>query len=206
MTSLLDRRGPYRGDQRRSELLDALNDLLRDESLEDITVADIATRAGVTRSAFYFYFESKAAAVAALAAPLHDQVSFLAAETLKPGGNPRERFETQTRGLVQARQEHQHLYRAMLDARHANPAVKQAWDAGRESFIAPLAELIDTERATGNAPPGPDSRALATVLLELNDRALEPLAGTDTIALDDRIDALTTIWTRAIYGMEPTGC
>jgi AcrR family transcriptional regulator len=203
---VIDRRGPYRGDQRRTQLLDALDALLHEETLGSINVADIASRAGVTRSAFYFYFENKAAAVAALGAPLFEQVSFVAAETLAPGGNPRARFEAQTRGLIAAWQQHQNLYRAMLDARHTNPAVLEVWNRGREAFIGPLSELIDVEREAGNAPAGPHSRALATLLLELNDRSIEALAGNDSLELEDRIDALTTIWTRAIYGTEPETC
>ena len=57
-----------RGDQRRAALLESLDQLLQDEdsSLDSINIADISRRAGVTRSAFYFYFDNKAAAVAAL--------------------------------------------------------------------------------------------------------------------------------------------
>src|SRR5690606_7999010 len=55
-----------RADARRTALLHALDDLLREAVLDDIKIADISSRAGVTRSAFYFYFDSKAAAVAAL--------------------------------------------------------------------------------------------------------------------------------------------
>ena len=56
-----------RGDRRRTALLEALDHHLREGSLDSINIADISRRAGVTRSAFYFYFENKASAVAALA-------------------------------------------------------------------------------------------------------------------------------------------
>ena len=41
----LDRRAPQRGDQRRSALLEALDEALHDQSLESINVADISSRA-----------------------------------------------------------------------------------------------------------------------------------------------------------------
>ena len=57
------RRPPQKGDQRRSALLQSLDHHLQEGSLDSINIADISRRAGVTRSAFYFYFENKAAAV-----------------------------------------------------------------------------------------------------------------------------------------------
>ena len=41
--------------------------------------------------------------------------------------------------------------------------------------------------------------ALATVLLELNDHGLEKLARGDDLPIEDRIEALVTIWLRTIY-------
>ncbi len=64
----------------------------------------------------------------------------------------------------------------MLDARAGNPSVRELWDADRDSFVEPVAAMIEAERAAGRAPEGPDAGALATVLLELNDRALERLS------------------------------
>ena len=66
--------GPKSGDERRTALLTALEDLLESRPLAQIGVADISRAAGVTRSAFYFYFPSKAAAVAALLADFHEQM------------------------------------------------------------------------------------------------------------------------------------
>jgi TetR/AcrR family transcriptional regulator, ethionamide resistance regulator len=53
---LVDRRTSNRGDVRRDALLTAFDELLREQTLEEVNVAEISRRAGVTRSAFYFYF------------------------------------------------------------------------------------------------------------------------------------------------------
>ena len=63
----------------------------QESSLESINIADIARRAGVTRSAFYFYFESKAAAVAALMEELYDEIFAVSRELTSREGTPRER-------------------------------------------------------------------------------------------------------------------
>jgi hypothetical protein len=89
----------------------------------------------------------------------------------------------------------------MLAARHENEAVRALWGGYRESFIEPVGAMIEAERAAGNAPAGPDARALATVLLELNDRSLEELASGGRLDLPQRAEILVVIWLRTIYGV-----
>ena len=199
--TVIARGRPPRADEKRIEILEALELLLRDNALDDLTVTDIAESVGMTRSAFYFYFENKEAAVAALSEQMYAGAAAGAAPLLAMSGTPRERIEIQMRGLVDTWSSFRHLYRAMLDSRH-KPEVRAMFDAGRESFIAPVAAVIDAERKAGLAPPGPDSIALATLLLELNDHAVERLARGDVLPVEDRIEALVTIWLRAIYGTE----
>ena len=66
MRSPTDRRQPQKSDLRRTAILESLDHHLRESGFDGLNIADVARRAGVTRSAFYIYFENKAAAVAAL--------------------------------------------------------------------------------------------------------------------------------------------
>ena len=195
-----DRRPPQKGDQRRSALLQSLDDHLRESSLDSINIADISRRAGVTRSAFYFYFENKAAAVAALMEELYDEVFAVSKLLTSTAGTPSARIETMIVGLFEAMERHKRLFAAMLEARDTSQAVRDMWDADRLSFVAPLSEMIEAERAADRAPAGPDPVALATVLLELNDRALERVVRGSALSLEEQITAVTAIWLRTIYG------
>ena len=199
---LLDRRGPGRGDERRTALLQALEGFLADGlSLEAINIAEVSERAGVTRSAFYFYFENKAFAVAALMDELYADASTATDLLLSQDGEPAARIESVIRGLFASLERHLHVYRAMLEARGTNQSVRDLWDADRSSFVAPVAQMIRDERAVGNAVAGPDAEALASVLLDLNDRALERRARGDGPPLDQHVEALVSLWTRSIYGV-----
>ena len=195
-----DRRPPQKGDQRRSALLKSLDHHLQESSLDSINIADISRRAGVTRSAFYFYFENKAAAVAALMEELYDEVFAVSRLLTSSAGTPSTRIETMILGLFEAMERHKRLFAAMLEARATSEAVRDMWDADRLSFVTPLAEMIQGERDAGRAPDGPDPVALATVLLELNDRALERVVRGSSLTLDDQVAAVTAIWLRTIYG------
>lgn len=202
--SRVDRRGPHRGDERRTALLEALDHYLQDSSLESINIADVSRRAGVTRSAFYFYFENKAYAVAALMGEIYDEASSATRLLLSQDGDPATRVRAVIRRLLDAVDAQRHVYKAMFEARATNDTVRSLWDADRESFVEPVARMITAEREAGRAPGGVDATALATVLLELNDRALERFALGSSLPRDAHEEALVTVWLRAVYASDPT--
>ena len=195
-----DRRPPQKGDQRRSALLESLDQHLQESSFDSINIADISRRAGVTRSAFYFYFENKAAAVAALMEELYDEIFAVSRELTSTDSTPEVRITSMVTGLFGATRRHEHLFAAMLEARATSQAVREMWDADLQSFVEPLAEMIRSERTAGRAPDGPDPVGLATMLLELNDRALERLVRGSTLTDEQQEEAVTAVWLRTIYG------
>jgi TetR/AcrR family transcriptional regulator, ethionamide resistance regulator len=195
-----DRRPPPKGDQRRAALLESLDHHLQESSLDSINIADISRRAGVSRSAFYFYFENKAVAAAALMEEMYDEVLVASGLVTSTEGSPATRIERMLRELFAVVDRHAHQFAAMLESRATSEAVRALWESDRESFVRPVAELIRSERAAGRAPDGPDAAVLATVLLELNDRMLERAAVGGPLSRDQQVEALTTIWLRTIYG------
>jgi AcrR family transcriptional regulator len=195
-----DRRPPQKGDQRRSALLQSLDQHLQESSFDSINIADISRRAGVTRSAFYFYFENKATAVAALMEELYDEIAVVSRDLTSTASTPEARITSMVSGLFEATRRHEHLFAAMLEARATSQAVREMWDADLQSFVEPLAEMIRAERAAGRAPDGPEAVGLATTLLELNDRALERLVRGGTLTDAQQEEAVTAIWLRTIYG------
>ncbi|MEU1955162.1 TetR/AcrR family transcriptional regulator [Nocardia rhamnosiphila] len=201
--SRTDRRAPQRGDRRRSALLAALDELLRDNGgrLETVNIAEISRRAGLTRSAFYFYFENKAAAVAAALEETYEEV-FALNDILVGAGAPAQRIERAIRGLVEFWDRHRHLYGAVLAVRSA-PGVRELWESDRQAFIPSIAAMIDAERAAGRAPAGGDATAVADVLLLLNERLLERLTFDVELDRERYIESVVTVWLRSIYGTGP---
>lgn len=194
-------RAQTKGDQRRTALLVALDELLREvDSIESINVAEVSRRAGVTRSAFYFYFENKAAAVAALMDVIYDQAAAAGVALTDVTRDPAERIREAVSSLFDACERHLHLYRAVLEARAVNPSVREIWDADRRSFEGLVADMIRAERAAGRAPAGVDADALASVLLDLNDRNMERRAVGPSPERELHVEVLTSIWVRSVYG------
>jgi AcrR family transcriptional regulator len=57
-----------RGDRQRDAIVTAVRELLQERSFADLSVSTISERAGVARSGFYFYFDSKYAVLAVILA------------------------------------------------------------------------------------------------------------------------------------------
>ncbi|WP_232676509.1 TetR/AcrR family transcriptional regulator [Nocardioides sp. R-C-SC26] len=192
-----------KGDRRRAALLHALEEHLQvDGSLESINIAELSRRAGVTRSAFYFYFENKAAALGALMAEMYDD-SIRATALLTETGTPAENIEATVRSLFDTWERHRHLYRAMLEARGTSATVRELWENDRNSFVPLVAAMITAERDAGRAPSADDAvaaEALASVLLELNDRMLERLALGGPLPREQLVSTVVHVWLTSIYG------
>lgn len=199
-----------RGDRRRTALLAALDEHLREAGpgarLDDINVADLSRRAGVTRSAFYFYFDNKAAAVAALMDEMYDE-AWGAADLLGGDGSMRDRTAAAIRTVFDGWTQRPHVYRAMLEARATSPAARERWEAHVASFVEVVAAVIDAERVARQETGGPPAVAIATALLDVNDRTLERFvrAGEDpgdaeSFDWETHVDAVVHLWLSTIYG------
>jgi AcrR family transcriptional regulator len=202
--SQTDRRPPQRSDQRREAILDALDRWLLESNLDAVNIAEISKQAGVTRSAFYFYFENKGAAVAALMERiLHETFAVNDAFTAA-ADPPRQRIYAMLDGLFSTCERHHHLFKAMLEARGSNASVRDIWDDARESFVESVAAMIRADRSAGRAPDGLDAEVLASVLLEFNDRLLERLTLGGSLSRQQLMDGAATIWLNTIFGTFPS--
>jgi AcrR family transcriptional regulator len=201
MRSSTDRRPLPRSDIRRSAILEALDRWLQDSDLETINVADIAKEAGVTRSAFYFYFENKAAAVAALMEQMVDETLAVSDAFTGSTEPPPVRIQTMLDGLIVMWERHRHLFKAMLEARGAGGTVREIWDAATASFVDSVAAMVRADRAAGRAPDGLDAAVLASVLLDVNGRMLERLTLGGALTRAQLIDGTAAIWLSTIYGI-----
>ncbi|MBX7433197.1 TetR/AcrR family transcriptional regulator [Mycobacterium sp. Y57] len=200
MRSPTDRRQPQKSDLRRSAILESLDHHLRESGFDGINIADVTRRAGVTRSAFYFYFENKAAAVAALLEPMYDD-GFIAGDILTDTARtPRYRIRAMVEALLDTADQHRYLLEAMLDAKATSPAIRAVWDDARESFVPTVAAMIAAERRAGRAPDGPPTEVIAGMLLEFNDRLLERYTLGGPLTRDQLRDGAETVWLRTVYG------
>ncbi|AWH94227.1 TetR/AcrR family transcriptional regulator [Dietzia psychralcaliphila] len=192
--------GSPRGDRRREALLAELDRQLRTTKLDDISVADLTDAAGITRSAFYFYFDSKAAAVTVLLSSIQATAAKSNDMLVNSDGRFRSRVSATLSRLADRMVDNAHVYRALLTARTTHEPMRRLWDEGRAELAAPIAEYIRSERAAGRAPDGADADSLATALIQINESVLEHLVYDPGADREPMIATASDLWVRAIYG------
>ncbi len=177
--------------------------LLQDRSLGEISVDDLARGAGISRSAFYFYFPSKDAVVLTLvdqvveeAADARDEVS----ERLL--ADPVPAWRDSLMGFYRTFGSHRAVVRAATDLSATNVEARALRSQIVEGWVDYVTEKIESERARGAAPDGMPVRDLATALVQMNERVLGAIFVEEApaVAEDKVIDILNHIWLAAIYG------
>jgi AcrR family transcriptional regulator len=194
---------PSRGDERRTQLLDALAQLLGSRALTDIGIADITRAAGVTRSAFYFYFPTKAAAVAALFADFGDDVRQAGAPWYQGGsGTPLQRIQLTVEASIKLWRNQASLVVAMLDGIATDPEAREIWETWTQGFIDQIAGRILDDRDNHLSRSTSDPHALATILMGATLYGMERDVRTIVAGQPpppSMADALIELWYRTLY-------
>jgi AcrR family transcriptional regulator len=181
----------------------ATEELLLTYPIADVTVAQILERAGVSRTTFYHYFTSKLTVVSAMLDNLQTEL----VDVMRPwfGRGERDPEAALRESLVAVAgvwAKHRPVMRASTENWHAEPELGERWVAMMDRFIVDIAAQIDRERAAGAAPPGADSRQIATTLVWAGERLMY-IAGWGMMGHNlerDAVDGMVATWMGAVYG------
>ncbi|WP_412544014.1 TetR/AcrR family transcriptional regulator [Longispora sp. K20-0274] len=191
------RRGPSKGDQRELDILAATRRLAEDKPLRQITIDEIARAAGISRSSFYFYFDSLAAVVTHLMGEIAEEMHRESAEWLDGRGPGAESLRRTMATSARLWRTHGALLRQVMTAPDPEPAFATLRENLISDGVRQASARITRDRAAGLAPPGPPADALARSLLVMK---YAVLAGDTAADPEETVDTLVTIVRRAIYG------
>src|SRR5436309_9848750 len=139
------RRG--RGDRQREAIVAAVRELLQERSFADLSVSTISERAGVARSGFYFYFDSKYAVLAVIladASELLDELTHHFAPR-EPGETP-EAFAKRMVGSAAAVYANDDpVLTACAVARNTDAQIREMMDDFYDSVIEKLIALLEQD-------------------------------------------------------------
>ena len=194
-----------KGDQRELELVRCAERLLDEGAFHGASVADIATAAGVSRPAFYFYFASKDALLASVIEAVHDDIAARLLTALDHPGEPTQQIAGAIRAGADAWWEHR---AAMSAAMQLAQRIPQLGERMRES-MADVNRRCTEILLTHGAVPERQSPARAARLIEmlalLNERAFShdvPRAKSRRELMRTE-QSLLAIWTRALGLPQP---
>ena len=192
------RRSASKGDRREQAILDTARRLLQTRPLSALTIDEIAGGAGISRSSFYFYFDGKAAVLAAL---LEDLAAELAEENspwLDGVGPDEPALRAAIAHSVDLWRTAGGLLRQALAA--SGPGDPLAvWRSGVvERGVRRLSARIERDRAAGRAPAGPPSaESLARMVSAMRNETLATYVG--RVPDDELVDDLVTATLRVLY-------
>ena len=193
------RRPPTRGDRRERAILDGARDLLQVRPMSQVTTDELAGAAGLSRSSFYFYFDSKQAVLSALLAGLSDELRAENDAWLEATGPAEPALRHAVAHTVALWRTHGGLLRQAWRCESGDDAVA-TWRADLlERGTRRLVVKIERDRAAGLAPQGPPSAAVLARSLQAcrNELLAEVRAPEDDAPLVDDLVALTL---RLLYG------
>jgi AcrR family transcriptional regulator len=186
-------------------VLEALERVLADVSVHQLSVERILKEAGTSRATFYRNFNSKwsviAAALERAVIELFDSAeSFL---DPPPDEDPVDVLTRSMTDIVEVYKRHRRVFRAAMQYWHTIPELRGLWLHFLDQQIAVLTAVIEQQRGLQTAVAGPPADELARVLVWTAVHSFITAAAT----YDDDPDAelrvvpgVAHLWALAIYG------
>jgi AcrR family transcriptional regulator len=141
-------------DERRSQIIEAGAELFTDHSYDDITMAQLAKAAGVSKPLLYHYFSSKIELFKAAVAEHADELARLLAA--RSGDTPADQLTNALDAYLEWIEQHERTWTKLIETTTTLPEARQLVEEFRERTLVELARGL-----TGNPQP---SAALRTAL------------------------------------------
>ena len=194
-----------RGDKQRHAIVQAVRELLQEKPFAELSVSAISDRAGVARSGFYFYFDSKYAVLAQIMGQAGREL-----EELTHSFAPRGADETPTafakrmvRSAAAVYAHNDPVMSACNAARHTDAEIRDLLDGFIDKTVNQIVPIVEAEIRNGTADPITDDiqglvRTLAaTTAFTLSSES--PFIGPDR-DLDRSVRILEQLWLHALWG------
>jgi TetR/AcrR family transcriptional regulator, ethionamide resistance regulator len=201
--AIKSRRAPTKGDQREQALIDAARTVFRDKSISQVTIDELAGAAGIARSGFYFYFESKQALLAALVDQRLAEADQELAEWLAADGLDRAALRRGlAAGLVRWKQDGRWLSEAFITP-DPGPEVRHVRDRLVDEGCSLFSKRIERDARAGLTVGGPPD-LIAKMAVQLRTLTFADVyANPHTHDDDELLDTLTDAILRLVYGATP---
>ena len=182
-------------------VLQAMEDLLAEgATYATLSVERIARRAGISRTAFYFYFADKRELLMRLASKLSDELYAEADAWWSGAGDGSEQLTAALDKIAAVYRAHGPLVCAIVELSTYDDVVGPFWQALVGRFVQASADRISSELEAGKAvAPAPEATAFA--LVWMTERTLHQMVVQDGGPPDDAlVRALADVWVATVYG------
>ncbi|MCW2991012.1 MAG: regulatory protein TetR [Solirubrobacterales bacterium] len=183
-----------------ADVLRATEQLLAEgTSWADLGVERIATTAGISRTAFYFYFADKRELLLRLTQEVSEQLYLEADRWYSGEGDDEAEIREALVKIAELYVEHQALLRVIVEVSTYDEEVATFWRGVIGRFVEATRMRIEDEQQAGKSPAFPP-HATAFGLVWMCERMLYQLMVQETpFSRDEAIDALVRVFMRSVY-------
>ncbi|CAM3011151.1 TetR family transcriptional regulator [Mycobacterium intermedium] len=203
-----ERGGPAlrrRGDKQRQAILQAARELLQEKPFDELSVSAISLRAGVARSGFYFYFDSKYAVLAQIVAEAVEQLEELTQyfAPRQPDESPEQFAKRMVRSAAAVYSPDDPVITACNGARHTDLEIREILERQFEVVLRQILGVVEAELKAGTVHPISDD--LPTLIRTLTATTALVLTGDPFMVGGDsdperRVQVLEEMWLNSLWG------
>jgi AcrR family transcriptional regulator len=199
-----------RGDKQRQAILRAVRELLEEKPFAELSVSTISDRAGVARSGFYFYFDSKYSVLAViLGEAAHELEELTHYFAPRASGETPADFARRMVGSAAAVYAHNDPVMSACNlARNTDAEIREILDHQIDTVIDQIVTIVEAEIRAGTARPISDdipalvrTMAVTTAMMLSGDTTYLGADGD----VQRGVGVLEQLWLAALWGGPATG-
>jgi AcrR family transcriptional regulator len=197
-----------RGDRQRQAILQAVRELLEEKPFAQLSVSTISDRAGVARSGFYFYFDSKYAVLAHILAEatheLEERTQYFAPRG--PDESPAAFAKRMVGSAAVVYAHNDPVMSACVAARSTDAEIREILGQQVDNVVEQIIGIVQDELRAGTAHPISDD--IPALVRTLAATTAQMLSG-DTVFVGADGDVqrgvrvLEALWRNALWGGRP---
>jgi TetR/AcrR family transcriptional regulator, ethionamide resistance regulator len=171
-------------------------------SYADLKIERIATGAGISRTAFYFYFRDKRELLMRLTEHVAEILYTEADAFFSHEGDRTQEIRAALSSIAAVYRDHGALLRAIVEVSTYDEEIAKVWRALLQRFADATTRRVQREREQGEATDI-DIAATAFALVWMTERTCYQQLVQGRQDPEELIDAMTGIWVRSLYGTAP---
>jgi AcrR family transcriptional regulator len=185
-------------DQVQAAVREALVALLAERPFKDVTIDGLARRAGLSRTAFYFYYPDKNEVLKEASESVAAEIYAEADRWWHGSGPPEQLVREALEGIADVYRKHDAMLRAALEVTTYDAEFRAFYWSLIRRFADATSEHLRREQAASRARVL-DAEVVAESLVWMAERCAYAFFLTEGRPPSEVIDSLTSIWVHAIY-------
>jgi len=188
--------------------MQAVRELLQEKPFAELSVSTISLRAGVARSGFYFYFDSKYAVLAQILAEAVEELEELT-QYFAPrqrGESPEQFAKRMVRSAAAVYAHNDPVMTACNAARHTDIEIRDILEQQFEMVLRQIVDVVEAEVKAGTASPISDD--ILTLVRTLTGTTALVLGGEPILVggqdlqgdVERRVRVLEQLWLNSLWG------